>query len=108
MSRIVRGFEKNSGRYETNAAKERRDLYVSTIKTDSKQSLLRSVLEIHTEIAERRGGRPWVWLEGPRIHSDIESEEPSSDCLKPGVTWRNDYYLRALRSITIQLNERLR
>ena len=45
-----------------------------------------------------------MWLEDDgRLQSDADVTRPTKAALTVGLAWRNDYYLRPLRNIAMQL-----
>jgi len=94
----------NSGLYGSGVAAERFKLYCA-IETGSRAALARSVLELHRVISEARGRAPWVWDEDGIVRSDVDLDLPPDAAFEVGVHWRNDYYLRPLKSVATLLEE---
>ena len=95
----------HSGVYEGETAAARHSRLRERLDPSSNVALARSVLLLHEKVSEDRKRAPWVWEEQGILSSDVEVERPSEDELQVGIAWRNDYYLRPLRSIAKQLAE---
>lgn len=93
----------NSGWYEGPTAKQRQTLLDNRLDTTSRLALANSVLFIHEEVSKSRGRATWVRVEDGILHGDVDLGEPTDEALTVGLAWRNDYYLRSLRSIVQQL-----
>ena len=93
-----------SGVYSGRTAGDRQARFQQQLKTSNHLELARSVLSIHGKVSKERGRAAWVWTEGDKLLSDMEVRPPSANEFQIGVAWRNDYYLRPLRSIACQLD----
>ena len=93
-----------SGAYSGRTAADRQALFHGQLKTSNHLELARSVLSIHSKVSKERGRAAWVRIEGDKLCSDMDVHPPSANEFQVGVAWRNDYYLRPLRSIALQLN----
>ena len=93
-----------SGAYSGRTAADRQARFHRQLETSNHLELARSVLSIHRRVSKERGRAAWVWTEGDKLVSDMEVRRPSANELSVGVAWRNDYYLRPLRSIADQLD----
>jgi len=60
---------------------------------------------LHRVISEARGRAPWVWDEDGIVRSDVDLDLPPDAAFEVGVHWRNDYYLRPLKSVATLLEE---
>ena len=94
-----------SGVYGEETAKERHRLFCDELDLSDKESLAYSILRIHETISKGRGREPWVWEEGEVLSSDEEVDRPPASQFKVGWSWRNDYYLRPLKSIILEFEE---
>ena len=95
----------DSGEYSGQTAALRQSRFQEVLDTSSPEGLARSVLSLHKAVSEERQRAPWVWEEAGRLHSDVDVFEPIEDDITVGIAWRNDYYLRPLRSIALQLKK---
>ena len=96
---------KNSGVY-TRAAKTNHSCFCDKLDTSSNLTLLKSILEIHQNISERRKRALWVQLdENDVLVSDILVDKPDLANLKVGQLWYHDYYLWPLHNIANQIAE---
>ena len=93
-----------SGVYSGRTAADRQVRFQRRLITSNHLELARSVLSIHRTVSKERGRAAWVWTKGDKLLSDMEVRPPSASELQVGVAWRNDYYLRPLRSIARQLD----
>ena len=101
----ARKLFEHSGSYRGDTAAARHSRFREQLDPSSNVGLARSVLLLHEMVSEERKRAPWVWEEQGVLSSDVEVERPSERELQVRVAWRNDYYLRPLRSIAQQLAE---
>ena len=95
----------DSGEYPGQTASSRQARFHKDLDTSSSVELARSVLSLHQAVSEERQRAPWVWEEGGRLHCDVDVFEPIEGDITVGIAWRNDYYLRPLRAIALQLRK---
>jgi hypothetical protein len=73
---------------------------------DSRDSCVSSLIAAHHIVADQRGSARWIELEGGQLRPAFDfgiSDENA--VLRPGL-WRNDYYLRSVRSIYMDVKAR--
>ena len=95
----------HSGHYRTDAAGTRHDRFHELLDTSNHIALARSVLLLHAKVNEERKRAPWVWEDHGVLCCDVDVDRPSDTALQVGIAWRNDYYLKPLKSIATQLVE---
>lgn len=87
-----------SGQYTLGTA-HRFELFCKGIDLTSSESFIRSIIDCHIKVASSRKKEPWLAIENDKIQIITEIEPPPDLDATPGLTWKNDYYLRPLLSI---------
>lgn len=68
------------------------------------ENAIRALVEWNGLVMQRRGGAPWVRLEGSRLDVRFRDDEaPLPDTEELAVLWKNAYFLNSLREITRQI-----
>jgi len=90
----------------TGSAKQRWDMYLSTLDTDHPERFVHSLIDIHTNISNSRGSSLWITLSDTQrivLEQDPLNTEDILDngklSVEPGRGWQNNYYIDSLINI---------